>query len=173
INISDLSHFEQVYSGHFHTPSQKSNIKFIGSPFQQTFNDTGDSKGYYIFDNGKLEFIEFTNSPKFVKLTTEDELKEEEIKNNIVKFVFLEDYGNVKNDKLIEKVQSLQPHKLHIDYNINVDDSDLTQDGEDFQVDDNSKIIREYIDKKDLPKNIKKDVLKKFVEKLETEMGDL
>ena len=49
--------YEHVYSGHFHMPSSKGNITYLGSAFPQTFHDIGSIHGYYIFDNGELEFI--------------------------------------------------------------------------------------------------------------------
>jgi DNA repair exonuclease SbcCD nuclease subunit len=33
--------FEKVLSGHFHTPSSKGNITYLGSPYGQTFHDAG------------------------------------------------------------------------------------------------------------------------------------
>jgi len=75
LNAEDFKKFKHVYSGHFHLPSTKGNITYLGSPFQHTFNDVGSIRGYYIFDDGKLEFIEFTNAPKFYIITTNN-LKE-------------------------------------------------------------------------------------------------
>lgn len=170
ISISDLSDFEQVYSGHFHTYSTKENITYIGSPYAMSFNDILQNKGYYIFDGGDIQFIEFTDAPKFISITTNDELNQEDIEGNIIRFTFLEDYGTVKNDKLIEKIYSMGPVKVQLDYRIEEDDSDLIQsEEEEFTISDNSVIFREYIDQKNLPSNIKKDILKKFVDKLEQE----
>lgn len=171
INVSDFKHFKQVYSGHFHTPSKIKNVQYIGSAFPMTFNDLNSKRGYYIFDSkGKMEFFKFTSAPKFIRLTSNDEIKEEDIKDNIVEFIFLEDFGSVKNDKLVQTLESYNPHKLKINYKIQLDEEDLIVDeNEEFKMNDNREVIREYIDKKLLPKHINKETLKKFVEKLEKE----
>ena len=52
--------FEQVLSGHFHCIQERGNIKYLGAPYQITFSDLGEKKGFYILDTDtrELEFIE-------------------------------------------------------------------------------------------------------------------
>ena len=52
--------FEQVLSGHFHCGQEKGNIKYLGTPYQITFSDMNEKKGFYILDTKtrELEFIE-------------------------------------------------------------------------------------------------------------------
>lgn len=166
LNISDFKKFNSVLSGHFHTPSYQSNIRYIGSAFPMNFNDVDSKRGYYLVKDN-WEFIEFTSAPNFIDIQSNQEFTQQDIKGNIIRFTFVEDYGNVKNDKLIQSVNDMNPQELHINYNIVTDDSELVLDDENFDVSDNSEVIREYIDKKELPKHINKDILKKFVHNLE------
>jgi len=55
-----FSRYEQVISGHYHCRSEKDNIKYLGAPYQMTFSDVGDTKGFWTLDTGdrSLEFIE-------------------------------------------------------------------------------------------------------------------
>lgn len=168
---SILKDFEHVYSGHFHTPSTQGNITYLGSAYPQTFHDINSPRGFYVFDNGNLTFIEYNNSPKFIKCTTEN-FKEFDLRNNIVRLTFMEDYGNVENQKIIDEVNSLHPLKLETNFeNIieGADELDIVQIDDSLM--DHEQIIVEFIDKiKGLPKNIKKKTLKTMMMKL---MGEL
>jgi len=55
-----FSNFEYVWSGHFHHKSNKGNIHYVGTPYELTYHDVNDPRGFYIFDftTRKLEFIE-------------------------------------------------------------------------------------------------------------------
>lgn len=54
-----FSHFDKVFSGHYHTKSTIKNIEYLGSPFEYTWSDWDDVKGFHILDTetGELEFI--------------------------------------------------------------------------------------------------------------------
>ena len=90
--ISEYSRFKKVYSGHIHYSQEKNNIKMIGNPYQMTRSDTGNPKGFYLFDllSGTEIFFENKLSPKFIKINllnyldkTLGELKAD-ISNNFV-----------------------------------------------------------------------------------------
>lgn len=167
LNISDLKKFNTVTSGHFHTPSKQSNISYIGSAFPMTFNDINSQRGYYLVENNDWKFIEFTSAPKFVDIFSNQNFAEKDVKNNIVRFIFVEDYSNVNNDKLIQSVSDMNPRELYINYNIITEDNELLLDSDEFDISDNSEVIRDYIDKKEFPTYINKAVLKKLVYNLE------
>lgn len=61
--------FKKVYSGHYHSPSEIDNIKYIGSPFQLDFNNFGEIHGVNILDGDEEVFFENTTSPKFINVT--------------------------------------------------------------------------------------------------------
>jgi len=44
------SKFQKVFTGHYHTRSQKDNILYMGSQYQMTRADLGQSKGFYVMD---------------------------------------------------------------------------------------------------------------------------
>lgn len=161
-----FKNYKQVYSGHFHTPSHKDNITYLGTPFQQTFHDVGSSRGYYIFDNGDLEFIEYKSAPKFIKLHTEDELKN--IEGNVVKLIYDKDYGTNTNSKILEEVEKQKPLRIDPDFNnISNENDDGVDEQDQFTLIKHDDIIREWVktDKK-IPNNINKKVLLKIMDKM-------
>ena len=51
--------FDMAMSGHFHHKSDNGNIYYLGNPYQITWSDYKDSRGFHIFDTEtrELEFI--------------------------------------------------------------------------------------------------------------------
>jgi hypothetical protein len=157
--------FKQVYSGHFHTPSTNGNVTYLGSPFQQTFHDTGNTLGYYIFENEYMEFKEFNQYPKFTIIKANDIIEESMVKGNIVKIVFNENISTNENEKLMEKISSFSPLRLSVDFSsIPTDNMEPSQN---FNIESHEEILEEWIDN---DKNIGKSIDKNKVKKLLTEM---
>ena len=166
LNKEMVSSFEHVYTGHFHGYSENGNITYLGSPYQQTFNDVGDKRGYYLFD-GSLIFFEFKDCPKFIKYNTKDILDPSHISGNIVKLIYDKDYGTNKNNEILEEVQSLSPLQLHTDFsNVGGDEEDMVTEELVPGLLDHNEIIEQYIKNVKLPSNIKKKVLIEMMEKM-------
>lgn len=162
-NSNQFSQFKQTYSSHFHTPSRQGNITYLGSPYQQTFHDVDGKRGYYIWEDGKLEFIEFHKYPKFHKVSTNDKINKELIEGNIIKLIFEKDYGTNENEKLVNKVKSFNPLNFKVDFSHITDDSvEITSRDEVLSLINHDEIIIEFIKKSEQPTNIKKEVLTKI-----------
>jgi len=69
-----FSKFDLVCSGHFHHKSTHKNISYLGSPYQMTWNDYGDPRGFHVLDTDTRE-IEFIPGHKdmFIKIKYSDE----------------------------------------------------------------------------------------------------
>lgn len=84
--------FKTVYSGHIHYAQVVDNIKMLGSPYEITRSDMGNTKGITLLDleTDSETFFENTFSPKFKKLFFADILEsspsqlEEIFRNNFV-----------------------------------------------------------------------------------------
>jgi DNA repair exonuclease SbcCD nuclease subunit len=158
--------FKHVYSGHFHVPSSKGNITYLGTPFQHDFGDVGSTRGYYIFDDGNLEFREFTSAPKFIKIFTDDfERDKHLIKDNYIKLIFNSDYGLNKNTRIVEDAEALSP------ISIGVDTSRLGQFGtveneELVQYSDTQEMFKDFLSKGEIPGHLNEKLLYKIVDKL-------
>jgi len=62
MDSSLLAKFESVYSGHFHCRQSDRNVMYLGTPYQITFGDLGEDKGFHVLDTDtrNMEFIKNT-----------------------------------------------------------------------------------------------------------------
>lgn len=110
-----LFQFPKVFSGHYHTISSIKNgdkeIKYIGSPYQLNFGDSGEPRGFHILncDDLSYEFVENTTSIKFVNINYPDPITEEMVKGNKVN-VYLKD-GNEDSDSIQEYLEEINKFK--------------------------------------------------------------
>lgn len=77
MNMKDFSKFDHVFTGHFHHKSTKGNIYYLGAPYQITWADYNDRRGFHIFDidTKKLTYIE-NPFDMFFKIIYDDKNKE-------------------------------------------------------------------------------------------------
>jgi DNA repair exonuclease SbcCD nuclease subunit len=165
LNISDFSDFKQVFSGHYHTPGEYNNIKYLGSPYHQDFNDSGD-RGYYIFDsdNGELEFIKYqTNEYKIID--AESNFTEIDIKNNIIRLEFHNNIGDIEILNKTSLIESYKPLKYKTKFLFT---TDMTEEDIDLDVGsivNNKDILKEYINKSEI--KLDKDRLLNIIKELD------
>jgi len=165
--IGDFEDCGLVYSGHFHFPMELSNIKYLGAPYHMQFGESGDRRGYYIFDHGKLEFVEFTEYPRFLRLVASEQISESVVRGNIVKLTYTQDFGNNGNARILEMVQSFNPVQLYTDFSKMVEQTE----GPEMVVDNvemksSKEILFEYLDKRNLPDHLTARMMKKVMENL-------
>ncbi len=172
ISAADFRKFKQVYAGHFHFPQNYANITYLGSPHHHDFGDVGSQRGYYIWEDGTLEFIEFTNAPKFVIIKTNEEITPEDVQGNIVKLVFDRDYGTNKNNELVERVEFLDPAALTVDTrHFNITSTDIETEDENVIIKDNNELLREFMGKNiDESSHLNKKTLYKVLDLLTREV---
>lgn len=176
--------FDTVFSGHYHHRSNQDNIRYLGNPYELTWQDYNDPRGFHLFDldTRNLEFIENPNV-MFHRITYDD--KEEsitEITNKelgkfagtYVKVVVLNKTNPYLFDKFMNNLYNVNP----IDITIAEDFADLTEGVEDDMIneaEDTITIINKFVDgiKEDHIDNDKlKSVLKElYVEALNLEQA--
>ena len=174
LNRSDFNGFKQVISGHYHTPMVEDDINYVGAPYHQSFADVGE-RGFYLWSRDKdLQFIEYTDAPHFMKVTVTESMVQNVdatfIKGNIIKLIFEEDYGTVENNQIIENIQLKEPFLLYTDFS--KISADLTDEIvlDTAEMVNNQEIVKDFIEKTEVPKNLDKNVIIRMIETLMDEI---
>ena len=179
-----FNRFDCVFSGHYHHRSSQDNIRYLGNPYELTWQDYNDPRGFHLFDlsTRTLEFIENPNV-MFHRIIYDD--KEESITeinnkdltkftNTYVKVVVLNKTNPYLFDRFMENLYKVNP----IDITIAEDFTDLTEGIEDDMIDeaeDTITIINKFVDgitEQHIDNDKLKNVLKElYVEALNLEQA--
>lgn len=116
---SDIMKFPLVFSGHYHTrsfyESFSSKLIYTGTPYSLTRIDKGETKGFYIVDESlNFEFVENHFSPKFVDVVYPQELKKEDVNNNIVDFHYHENSDVDEVERYKDDIYKMEPYSLEV-----------------------------------------------------------
>lgn len=148
--------FINTFSGHYHHRSSADGIFYLGNPYQLTWSDYDDVRGFHLYDlNGcQLEFIPNPNE-MFYKIIYNDinfkgyipkRLEDLSLySNKYVKVVVLNKNNPYLFDKFMEKLYNVNP----VDVTIIEDIIDLTENGDDdiiTQSEDTLTILNKFVD---------------------------
>jgi len=137
--------FDVVCSGHFHHKSSRGNIHYLGAPYEMTWSDYDDPRGFHIFDTKtrQLTFIENPNKifHKIHYNDTDMQLEDvlihdfNEYKNCVLKVIVKNKSNPHMFDVFIDKLEKagvadLQVVEDHLNLNLEVDE-DILKDAED------------------------------------------
>jgi hypothetical protein len=174
---SIFNRYEFVASGHYHHKSSKGNIHYLGAPYEITWNDYDDPKGFHIFDTETRE-VEFIKNEYrlFEKIYYDDENWENNFRsldtsfytNKIVKLI-------VENKTMIPEFETFldRMYKSNpVDLIILEDLSEYTarysnlEEGEDVEVGNTSTFLQEYVDSMpiDHEKRVERNKVKRLLQ---------
>lgn len=140
-----LKKFDVVCTGHYHTKSTTGNIHYLGCPYEMTWADYDDQKGFHIFDTDTRE-LTFISNPysMFYKIHYNDAditaadvvtLDMSMYKDCFVKVIIKNKTNAYCFDMFIEKLEKAEP--LHVQVvedhlNLNLDnDNEIIEEAED------------------------------------------
>lgn len=150
-----FSKFKKVISGHFHTKSEKENIFYVGTPYELTWIDFNDPKGFHIFDSKKQIFT-FHKNPLtlFNKVIYDDKNKDssnfiqslelDKVKDTFVKLIVVSKTNPYLFEKVVEKLYNIGIADLKIVEDISEFEADSVDD-EDLEFEDTKSLIESYI----------------------------
>lgn len=172
--------FDIVFSGHYHHKSARGNIHYLGNPYELTWQDYDDPRGFHFF-NLKDHSLHFVKNPyrMFHKLIYDDknnsigEIQKMDLSpysSVYVKVVVVNKTNQYLFDMLLNKLYQVNP----IDISIAEDFTELEDISDDDvdQAEDTITILNKYVDNltTDLDKNKLKGLFREvYVEALNEE----
>jgi len=147
--------FDVVCTGHYHHRSTRGNINYLGAPYEMTWSDFDDDRGFHIFDTDTRE-LTFVKNPyrMFNKVWYDDtdcdvtDIIDEDfshLQGTFVKVIIKNKSNPYWFDMFIERLEKadinhLQVVEDHLNLDLD-DDEDLVNEAEDTMT-----ILKKYIE---------------------------
>ena len=164
--------FDMVFSGHYHHRSNNSNIYYLGNPYELTWQDYNDPRGFHLFDfsTRQLDFIEnpyrmFERLEYSDKETDPIDLDSLDLNEKYVRLVVVDKTDYYKFDKFIQKLYNKGCHEIKI-----VEDLSEFETGEindEINLEDTVSVLANYIDS--VETDVDKERVKSYMRGLYTE----
>ena len=174
--------FDIVFSGHFHHKHDDGHIFYLGVPYELTWSDFEDDKGFHVFDTDTRE-LEFIRNPYrlFHKIIYDDKKNDyskyslspaglEKYNGCFVKVIVVEKNDYYMFDKFLDALYANNPY----DVSIIEDASDVLDIDDDATIDlgeDTITVLNNHIDSMEL--SVDKDELKQLLHTLYVEANNL
>jgi DNA repair exonuclease SbcCD nuclease subunit len=175
LSPDSFSKFDTVFSGHYHHKSDRGNIHYLGNPYELTWQDYDDARGFHIFDTktSKKTFVKNPNT-MFQRVVYDDKkdsiktINESDLsayKNKYIKVVVVNKTNPYLFDTFINRLYAIGL----IDVTIVEDVVNLESEDDDDvdQTEDTTTILNKYVD--NLTTDLKKDKIKVLLRELYVE----
>ena len=157
-----------VCSGHYHTKSKKSNIVYVGTPYEMNWQDYNDPRGFHIFDTNTIS-LEFYQNPHtiFVRIDYDDtkpltDLNSLELVGKFVKVVVTNKTDLYKFDNYIGRVYNSGAYEVKVIEDMSeFSEGDI---GEEIDLEDTMDVLSNYIDS--IETTADKEKIKNFMKTL-------
>ena len=183
IDKKSLAKYDIVLSGHFHHKSSDKNITYVGTPYEMTWSDYKDPKGFHVFDTETRE-LEFVANPftMFNKIVYDDSESDFETwksfdfskyKDTYLKVVVLNKQNPYLFDHVLDNIYKAGCSDVSIveDFTDTVLEDDEIID----QAEDTMTILSKYIDVIEIdvePEKLKNIMKEIYIEALNTEVAE-
>lgn len=164
--------FDLVFSGHYHHRSNDGHIYYLGNPYELTWQDYNDPRGFHLFDLSDRT-LDFIGNPytMFVRIEYDD--KEQEpidldtcnLKNKYVKLIVTNKTDYYKFDKFIQKLYNKGCYDIKIIENLS--EFEEGEVGEEIDLEDTLSVLGHYVES--LETEADKERIKSFMRTLYTE----
>jgi len=158
LNPSTFQKFDMVLSGHFHHRSTNGTIFYLGTPFEMTWADFDDPKGFHIFDTETRE-LTFVPNPKklFAKFIYDDtdisakdilDMDIEPYKNTYMKIIVKAKNDPYLFDLFIKRLEHEGVHDLQVvEQHITLS----TEQDEVSEAEDTLTILKKFVENSRVP----------------------
>lgn len=147
LDISFFKKFRKVFSGHYHTKSTRSNIYYLGNPYQIYWNDCDDKRGFHIFDTETLKLQYIENPYKIFKKIYYNDFQNKDYgdlsdcKDKFIKIIVEKKTDFYAFDRFIESLYKVGIHDLKV-----IENYDLSPDLDDqIEVEDTLTTLEKYV----------------------------
>jgi DNA repair exonuclease SbcCD nuclease subunit len=164
--------FDLVFSGHYHHRSNDGHIYYLGNPYELTWQDYNDPRGFHLFDLSTRE-LRFYQNPYHMferieyndKETDPIDLDATDLKGLYVRLIVVNKTDYYKFDKFVQKLYN----KGCADIKIIEDLSDFGDGeiGEEISLEDTLSVLTHYVDS--IETDVSKEHIKSFMRNLYTE----
>jgi len=165
--------FDLVFSGHYHHRSDDGHIYYLGNPYELTWQDFNDPRGFHLFDLN-TRGLQFIQNPytMFERLEYDDKGKEPidldsfELQGKFVKLVVVNKTDFYKFDKFIQKLYNKGCHDIKV-----VEDMSEFNEGEfvdeTINLEYTLSVLGHYVDS--IETDLDKEKIKNYMRALYTE----
>lgn len=165
--------FDMVFSGHYHHRSSSDNITYLGNPYELTWQDYNDPRGFHLYDlsDRSLQFVQNPNT-MFHRVEYDDKDKDPvdldtlDLKNKYVKIIVVNKTDYYKYDNFSQQLYSKGCHDIKI-----VEDMSEFQEGElvdeTINLEDTLSVLGHYVDS--IETDLDKEEIKTYMRGLYTE----
>jgi DNA repair exonuclease SbcCD nuclease subunit len=176
---SSFNHFPLVVSGHFHHRHTKGNITYMGNPYEITWSDYDDLRGFAIYDT-KKKALEYVNNPNkiFHKIYYDDTdsghfhadyiYDFDSVREGCVKLIVVKKTDFAKFDAFVDNLYQCDLIELKIIEDLSEFENDVV--GEDVDLEDTMTLLKEYVD--GIEVTVNKEKLKTLLQSLYVEAQD-
>lgn len=126
--------YHEVYSGHFHKQSQIKNIHYIGIPYQLTFMDIDDEKGFYIIDTVQQDKHFIANPQKiYIKkvINSKEDAWALDVEDKYVQLILSSDIPRHDLKEIVSFLSGKNPINVSVQETVDIpseETEELTQD---------------------------------------------
>lgn len=175
LNKDLFKKFDMVFSGHYHHRSDDGHIYYLGNPYELTWQDYNDPRGFHLFDldTRKLEFIKNPNRMfyRFEYDDSDGQVPEltNELTNKFVKVVVVNKNDHYKFDSFVKKLYTIGCHDIKI-----IEDFSEYSEGEiatDINLEDTLDVLNSYVESVETDED--KEQIKTYMKSLYTEAINL
>jgi DNA repair exonuclease SbcCD nuclease subunit len=165
--------FDMVFSGHYHHKSDDGHIYYVGNPYELTWQDYNDPRGFHLFDLGSRE-LTFIRNPYSMFARVEYNDKEQEpidldaldLQGKYVKLVVVNKTDYYKFDRFTQKLYNKGCHDIKV-----VEDMSEFNEGElvdeSINLEDTLSVLGHYVDS--VETDFDKEKIKNYMRALYTE----
>jgi len=172
--------FDVVCSGHYHHKSSRGNINYLGCPYEITWSDYGDQKGFHVFDTETRDLTFIPNPYKMFNKINYDDINGdmskvsdsvlEQYRETYIKIMVHNKANPYMFDQFIDRLEKLDLLGIQIiEDNIDLDienDTDITEGAE-----DTLSILQKYVEH--IESDVDKKEVVKFLGELYSEANNL